>query len=79
MLPGLHNKIPTCEILTGSPPYAAEDGDPLEQAARAHLEPALQKLRQSADEELVALCQLCLSPAREASPADAQEIAGYNA
>jgi serine/threonine-protein kinase len=65
-----------CEVLTGEPPYLERDGDLTQQAARADLQGAHQRIEQSgADAELVALCKQCLSPARRARPESAQQVA----
>ena len=66
-----------CEILTGRPPYDSEDpAVALRQAADCDHEQALGDLETcGAEAELVALARACLSPAREARPADASEVA----
>ncbi len=65
-----------CEILTGQPPYLAADGDLIQQAARADLQGAYARLEKcGADAVLVALCRQCLSPARQARPDSAKQVA----
>ncbi|MCR9246641.1 MAG: tetratricopeptide repeat protein [bacterium] len=65
-----------CEILTGSPPYRAEDGDLVRQAARGELAGAHDRLRQSgADATLIDLAIECLSSAAKARPHSATELA----
>jgi serine/threonine-protein kinase len=65
-----------CEILTGQPPYLATDGDLIQQAARADLHGAYERLEQcGADAVVVALCRQCLSPARQARPDSAKQVA----
>jgi len=65
-----------CEILTGKPPYLAADGDLIQQAARAHLQGAYERLEKcGADAVLIALCRQCLSPARQARPDSAKQVA----
>jgi serine/threonine-protein kinase len=65
-----------CEILTGQPPYAAEGGDPLLQAAEAGLAAAHARLDACrADEELVSLCRGCLAPEPDDRPRDAGVLA----
>jgi len=71
-----------CEILTGKPPFVDGDVDSLLLAARADLAEAERRLAACGeDDALVALCRACLSPAREARPADggavARAVAGY--
>jgi serine/threonine-protein kinase len=65
-----------CEILTGQPPYLAADEDLVQQAARANLQGAYERLeRCGADAVLIALCRQCLSPARQARPDSAKQVA----
>ncbi|MBL8862537.1 MAG: protein kinase [Planctomycetes bacterium] len=66
-----------CEILTGRPPYEEREGEPIvAQAARAKLEPARARIEGcDADPALVRLCLDCLTPARAARPANADEVA----
>ena len=65
-----------CEILTGSPPYRAQEGELIGQAARAELGPAHQRLLQSgADAMLLELCRECLAAAPESRPGSAQQVA----
>ncbi|MBL8897327.1 MAG: tetratricopeptide repeat protein [Planctomycetes bacterium] len=65
-----------CEILSGEPPYREQDGEQLLQAARADLQGAYRRIAGSgADAAVIALCKQCLSPAREARPASAREVA----
>jgi len=65
-----------CEILTGQPPYLAADEDLVQQAARANLQGAYERLeRCGADAVLIALCRQCLSPARQARPESAKQVA----
>jgi serine/threonine-protein kinase len=66
-----------CEILTGRPPYIEIDGETtLTQAARAKLDPARERISNcEADPALVQLCLDCLTPARGARPANADEVA----
>ena len=66
-----------CELLTGRPPYEAVEGEPvLTQAARAKLDPARERIAAcGADPALVELCLACLTPAKNARPANADEVA----
>jgi serine/threonine-protein kinase len=65
-----------CEILTGQPPYLAGDEDLVQQAARANLQGAYERLeRCGADAVLIALCRQCLSPARQARADSAKQVA----
>jgi len=65
-----------CELLTGEPPYLEGEERALVQAARAHLDPCRARLeRCDADAELVQLCLDCLTPARDARPRNADEVA----
>lgn len=65
-----------CEILTGEPPYREQDGDLVQQAARAELQGAFERLVESgADVTLVAFCRQCLAPARKARPESAKQVA----
>ncbi len=66
-----------CELLTGRPPYEVVEGKSLlAQAAQARLGPARARIEScGADPALVALCLECLTPAREARPANADEVA----
>ncbi|MFN0243099.1 MAG: protein kinase domain-containing protein [Planctomycetota bacterium] len=66
-----------CELLTGRPPYEEIEGESLVmQAAHAKLKPARARLEAcDADPALVRLCLACLMPAREARPANAEEVA----
>jgi tRNA A-37 threonylcarbamoyl transferase component Bud32 len=66
-----------CSILTGAPPYrAAGRQATVKLAALARLDDAHARLDEcGADAELIALCKQCLSPAREARPADAGAVA----
>ena len=67
-----------CEILTGQPAYVAKEGEHLVQlAAQAKLDDARTRLDASeAADELKELCRAALTPAREARPRDAEELAG---
>ena len=66
-----------CEILTGKPPYEGVEGErTVQQAARARLDPARGRIeRCGADPALTELCLECLRPARDARPANADEVA----
>ena len=66
-----------CELLTGKPPYVEIEGESIVmQAARARLQPARARIEAcEADPALVRLCLECLMPAREARPANAEEVA----
>ena len=66
-----------CEILTGAPPYVVEDGGNLVAlAARAELDDACGRVDASgAGDALQELCKSCLTPARQARPASAEEVA----
>jgi serine/threonine-protein kinase len=66
-----------CELLTGRPPYEKIEGEALLlQAARAKLEPARARIEScAADPALIRLCLECLTPARDARPANAAEVA----
>jgi len=66
-----------CEILTGRPPYVEIEGESvLSQASRAKLDPARARIEAcEADPALIRLCLECLSPARTARPANADEVA----
>ncbi len=65
-----------CEILTGSPPYLKADGDLIQQAARADLEATYERIDASgADPAIARLCRQCLSPARQARPESARQVA----
>jgi tetratricopeptide (TPR) repeat protein len=71
-----------CEVLTGSPPFAAEGGaspgllDVLARVRQADLRGALARLdRCGADPELVRLARECLSPRPEDRPADGAAVA----
>jgi serine/threonine-protein kinase len=65
-----------CEILTGLPPYLAADDDLVHQAARANLQGAYDRMDKcGADAVLIALCRQCLSPARQARPDSAKQVA----
>jgi serine/threonine-protein kinase len=66
-----------CEILTGRPPYEEVEGEStVVQAARAKLGPARARIEAcDADPALVQLCLACLTPARAARPANADEVA----
>ncbi len=76
-----------CEILTGMPPYVAENPEGgvyevVKLASQAKLGPAKERLAScGASEELVDICLSCLTPARAARPADAavltKEISSY--
>jgi hypothetical protein len=60
-----------CVTLTGQPPFTRAG-----QAAAGDLEEAFARLGGSgADAELIALAKACLTPAREARPADGAEVA----
>ena len=60
-----------CEILTGRPPYAPEEGAVFVQAREGRTAPALERLRSSGGPaDLVDLCARCLSTMRpRSSPA----------
>lgn len=62
-----------CEILTGKPPYVAEEASEVHRlAVRGDLDGAYGRLDAcGADTELVALTKLCLAPDRRRRPADA--------
>jgi formylglycine-generating enzyme required for sulfatase activity len=63
-----------CEILTGKPPYVGDDQ--LTQALRGKVKDARDRLaRCGADEEIVRLCEDCLSPAVAARPRHAGVVA----
>tara|TARA_R110002072_G_scaffold101524_9_gene223576 strand:+ start:301 stop:3120 length:2820 start_codon:yes stop_codon:yes gene_type:complete len=66
-----------CEILTGSPPYVAEEGKNLVQmAAFAELDDARARIEASnAPKDLIRLCLASLMTARAARPRDAEELA----
>jgi eukaryotic-like serine/threonine-protein kinase len=66
-----------CVILTGRPPYVAEDGESTRQlAARGKLDAVFERLDESgAEPELVALCKRCLSPEKANRPRNAGEVA----
>ena len=69
-----------CEILTGRPPYEERPGASIvAQAARAELDPARARLAEAeaggADAALVRLCLECLTPAKAARPANAEQVA----
>jgi serine/threonine-protein kinase len=67
-----------CELLTGRPPYEnIEGGESLvAQAARALLDPARARIEAcDADPALKKVCLDCLTPARAARPANADEVA----
>ncbi len=66
-----------CELLTGKPPYVdTEEERVIVQAARAHLDPARERIESSgADPALIRICLDCLTPARAARPANADEVA----
>ncbi len=66
-----------CEILTGRPPYGDELSDAVVvQAAHAMLDPARARIDAcEADPALKRLCLGCLMPARNARPANADEVA----
>jgi eukaryotic-like serine/threonine-protein kinase len=66
-----------CAILTGEPPYVADDEAALcLMAIRGQLSGAIARLDAcGGDPELVALCKRCLAPEREDRPRDANEVA----
>ncbi len=66
-----------CELLTGAPPYEQIEGEHIvAQAARALLDPARKRIKScGADPALIELCLSCLTPARSARPANADEVA----
>ena len=66
-----------CEVLTGQPPYVAEDGrQTYHMAARGKLDDGFQRLDQSgADAELVALAKNCLAVEPKDRPRNAGELA----
>jgi serine/threonine protein kinase/tetratricopeptide (TPR) repeat protein len=66
-----------CEILTGKPPYEGVEGEKtVLRAARARLDPARERIEAcEADTKLRELCLDCLRPARDARPANADEVA----
>jgi tetratricopeptide (TPR) repeat protein len=64
-----------CEILTGRPPFDAQEAN-LEFAARGDLSSAFNRLERSgADSELVVLAKSCLAPDPGDRPADAAAVA----
>ncbi len=65
-----------CEILTGSPAYVGDPVEMIRHAARGKLDDAHERLRRcGADAALVDLALACLSPAPEARPASATDVA----
>jgi serine/threonine-protein kinase len=66
-----------CELLTGRPPYEKNESEPIvAQAARAMLDPARARIETcDADPALKKICLDCLTPARAARPANADEVA----
>jgi len=66
-----------CELLTGAPPYEDNGQEKvIVQAARAMLDPARERIEASgADPALTRICLDCLTPARAARPANADEVA----
>ena len=66
-----------CELLTGFPPYTEDqDENVVVQAARAMLDPARARIEGcGADAALIKICLDCLTPARAARPANAEEVA----
>src|SRR5689334_23126761 len=66
-----------CEILTGSPPYADVEGEStVTKAAKAQLDPARARIEAcEADAALKQICLDCLTPAKAARPANADEVA----
>jgi tetratricopeptide (TPR) repeat protein len=66
-----------CVVLTGSPPYAAPDGESARQmAAVGQLDDAFARLDACrAEPGLVALCKRCLSPEKADRPADGDAVA----
>lgn len=65
-----------CEILTGDPPYTGKIGSVLNQAYKAEVEGAQNRLKATdADEELVAIASLCLSPEMDDRPRNASVLA----
>ncbi len=66
-----------CELLTGAPPYEDIEGETtVMQAARAKLDPARARIEAcEADPVLIKLCLDCLTPAKAARPATADEVA----
>ena len=64
-----------CEILTGAPPYGGQRDEILEQAARAKLDPARERMAAcGADKALVELAERCLTPARTGRPRSAEPL-----
>ncbi|HUR26632.1 MAG TPA: serine/threonine-protein kinase [Planctomycetota bacterium] len=66
-----------CEILTGSPPYVDVEGEStVTKAAKAQLDPARERIEAcEVDPALKQICLDCLTPARAARPANADEVA----
>ncbi len=66
-----------CELLTGKPPYESIEGEPvIVQAAKAKLDPARARIEGcDADPTLVKLCLDCLTPSKNARPANADAVA----
>ena len=66
-----------CEIITGDPPYVENEDRPLlEQARRANLDDAYQRLDvHGEDEELIHFAKQCLSPNAANRPTDASCVA----
>ncbi len=65
-----------CELLTGAPPYGTDDPSVLQRAARADLTDARARIEAStAPADLKELCLACLTPAKQARPSGAEELA----
>ncbi|MDJ0973273.1 MAG: protein kinase [Planctomycetota bacterium] len=65
-----------CEILTGKPPYVADDTAAVVKAVRSDLDDALARLDASqADEEMTSLARWCMQPLRGDRPQDANIVA----
>ncbi|MFT7679745.1 MAG: serine/threonine protein kinase [Planctomycetota bacterium] len=65
-----------CEILTGSAPYTKDEGDLIDQARYARLDPARSRLAAcDADAALVDLCLECLAPERNQRLRSGTELA----
>lgn len=66
-----------CSILTGKPPFVAQDSESTRQlAARGKLEDAFTRLDACGGEpDLITLCKRCLAPEKSDRPADGGEVA----